>query len=344
MPALWQRTVTEWRQLTAVHRTAVDRRWAPDANDEYLFYQTLVASWPAEDPGAPIPTEAAPEFVARVRAYMQKAIREAKLHTSWINQHAAYEDAVSRFVDTALTGSAGHAFLSVSLPFIRRIAHAGMVNSLAQVVLKVASPGVPDFYQGTETWQLDMADPDNRRPVDFGGRHAMLCELMPWVRRIEALADSTTDVPSGDIAQYVGQLLAAWPDARIKMFVTACALRLRRRESPVFIDGRYLALRTEGPESAHLVTFARHHGAKLVVAAVPRLTSDKQLASSASQSAESVWDGTRLFLPPGTSGIRHLFTGERIVADATGEYVQAADLFRRCPVALLTADNAETNP
>ncbi len=87
MPALWQRTVLEWRQLNAVHRTAVDRKWAPDANDEYLFYQTLVASWPAEELDAPIPTEAAPELVARLRAYMQKAIREAKLHTSWINQN-----------------------------------------------------------------------------------------------------------------------------------------------------------------------------------------------------------------------------------------------------------------
>jgi (1->4)-alpha-D-glucan 1-alpha-D-glucosylmutase len=285
--------------------------------------------------------EAPPEFVVRVLAYMQKAIRESKFHTSWINQHGAYEDAVSRFVETALTGSAGQAFLSISLPFIRRIAVGGMMNSLAQVVLKIASPGVPDFYQGTETWQLDMADPDNRRPIDFDRRQAILCELLPWISRVEALVESTADDASGEIEQYVRHLLAGWPDARIKMFVMALALRLRRREPSLFIDGDYVALRTEGPESAHIVAFARYYGTRLVVAAVPRLMSHTHLASPASQFPASVWDGTRLVIrPSGVKGFRHLFTGERIFPDATGEYLQTTDLFRTCPVALLIADDA----
>jgi (1->4)-alpha-D-glucan 1-alpha-D-glucosylmutase len=345
MPALWQSTVSEWRQLNAVHRTAVDRRWAPDANDEYVFYQTLVASWPAEDLDAPTPTEAAPELVARLLAYMQKAIREAKLHTSWINQHDAYEDAVSRFVVTSLTGSAGYAFLKAALPFIRSVALAGMVNSLAQLVLKVASPGVPDFYQGTETWQLDMADPDNRRPVDFAGREAMLCELMPWIRRVEELAaDSVDDVPGREVERYVRRLLATWPDGRIKMFLTTCALRLRRRWSEAFIHGTYEPLRVDGPESEHIVAFARHRGTSFVVAAVPRLTSHRHLVGSASQFATDVWADTRLFLPPSSAiGLRHAFTGERMLPDATGGYLLAAELFRACPVALLAGENADAD-
>src|SRR4029079_6313174 len=161
VPMDWRHSVSEWRKINAVHRTAVDRAYAPDANDEYLFYQALVGSWPAEPVTAPPPVEAPPELVARLRGYMQKAIKEAKTHTSWFNQGGAYEDAVAKFVDTTLHGSAASRFLQSFVPFVRRGAHGGMVNSLAQLVLKVASPGVPDFYQGTEFWQLDMADPDN---------------------------------------------------------------------------------------------------------------------------------------------------------------------------------------
>src|SRR5262249_21679916 len=160
---------------------AVDRRTAPDTNDEYLFYQALVGCWPPEAVNAPICEEAPPDLVSRLRMYMQKAIKEAKTHTSWISQSNAYEDSVSRFVETTLTGSAGQRFLASFVPFVRPVARAGMVNSLAQLVLKIASPGVPDFYQGTETWQLDLADPDNRRPVDFHAREGMLNDLMPWI-------------------------------------------------------------------------------------------------------------------------------------------------------------------
>src|SRR4029079_14876277 len=142
--------VSEWRKINAVHRTAVDRKFAPDANDEYLFYQALVSTGPAELPNGPIPAEAPAGYVARIRGYIQKAIKEAKTHTSWFNQGGAYEDAVARFVDTTLHGSAARRFLKSVVPFLRRGAHGGMVNSLAQLVMKVTSPGVPDFYQGTE--------------------------------------------------------------------------------------------------------------------------------------------------------------------------------------------------
>jgi (1->4)-alpha-D-glucan 1-alpha-D-glucosylmutase len=147
MPASWRHSVAEWRKINAGHRTAVDRASAPDANDEYLFYQALVGTWPAERLDAPLPVEAPAELVSRLRAFMQKAIKEAKTHTSWFNQGGAYEDAVARFVETTLRGSAARRFLKSFVPFVRRVSVGGMVNSLAQLVLKVASPGVPDFIK-----------------------------------------------------------------------------------------------------------------------------------------------------------------------------------------------------
>src|SRR5262249_2343981 len=214
---------------------------APDATDEYLFYQALLGAWPAERLEAPLPVEAPPDLVARLRAYMLKAIKEAKTHTSWFNQGGAYEDAVARFVETVLRGSAARRFLKSFVPFVRRLSLGGMVNSLAQLVLKVASPGVPDFYQGTEFWQLDLADPDNRRPIDFRARESALGVLSRGIEGVEGQIDAGAAERGCDpeMEAFVGDLLRNWPDARIKMLVTACALRLRRRDPMLFIEGGY---------------------------------------------------------------------------------------------------------
>jgi (1->4)-alpha-D-glucan 1-alpha-D-glucosylmutase len=333
----WRDALALWRTINAPHRTAVDRGPAPDANDEYLFYQTLLGAWPAETADRPIPSEAPPELVARFQAQMQKAIKEAKTHTSWFNRNTAYEDAVSRFVSSTLTSPSACAFLGNFVPFARRIARAGMVNSLAQLVLKIASPGIPDFYQGTELWQLDMADPDNRRPVDFGCRAAMLETLMPWIRRAEI--DDTEPGPQDVVEReaWLRLLLANWPDARIKIFLMACMLRLRGREVALFLHGEYVPLRAEGSGAHRLVSFARSHGAKAAVVAVPRLTSERVLAHP-DWAPREIWEDTCVVLPANLSGrtFRNLFTGGPV--RATDGRVPAATLFCACPVALLVAE------
>jgi (1->4)-alpha-D-glucan 1-alpha-D-glucosylmutase len=220
-----------------------------------------------------------------------------------------------------------------------------LVYSLAQLVLKVASPGIPDFFQGTETWHLAMADPDNRRPVDFACREAMLGGLMPWIRRAESAgSDPQRDGQICELEEHVGELLAAWPDARIKLFVMACALRLRRREPSLFTLGRYEALRSDGPQADHLVSFARHQGDTSVIVAVPRLMSQRLPPDLELPTGPDVWEGTRLSLGSRRpTEFRHLFTGASVQPDATGEYLAAADLFRTCPVALLVgADSGST--
>jgi len=341
IPTLWRRSVSEWRKINAVHRTAVDRAAAPDANDEYLFYQALIGTWPAEPLQAPLPSEASPEFVSRMRGFMQKAMKEAKTHTSWFNQGGAYEDAVARFVETTLRGSAARRFLKSFVPFARRVSAGGMVNSLAQVVLKVASPGVADFYQGTEFWQLDLADPDNRRPVDFRKRESTLAALLPWIERVEQRTGPSTASCGCDPAMeaFVSNLLDNWPDARIKMFVTACALRLRRRESLLFVEGTYDSLRAEGSEAMHVLGAARTLGEKILIAAVPRLMNHELPDGPLIPLGSDVWKDTRLFLPApaSSSTFRHVFTGAKLKPDQNGALL-AADLFRTWPVALLERD------
>ena len=178
-----------------------------------------------------------------------------------------------------------------------------MVNSLAQLVLKVASPGVPDFYQGTEFWQLDLADPDNRRPVDFRARESVLDAMMPWIERVECpnptLAACGCDT---ELETYVSDLVANWPDARIKMFVMACALRLRRREPLLFAEGSYQPIRAEGAEAPHLVAFARTLGTTTVIAVVPRLMNRGLPEGPQIPVGAEVWKDTRLFLSPESTG------------------------------------------
>ena len=170
VPAAWAAEVRRWRALARRFKVDVDGRAAPDANDEYLFYQTLVGAWPAREDDEPLET-----LTERLGAYMEKATKEAKRHTSWVNPSAGYDAATRGFVTGLL--APGGAFLSAFRPFQRLVAAHGAVNSLAQTLLKIVAPGIPDFYQGTELWELSLVDPDNRRPVDFARRRALLDAL-----------------------------------------------------------------------------------------------------------------------------------------------------------------------
>ena len=175
-----------------------------------------------------MPERAPDDLVDWLASYVQKAAREAKVHTSWIHENEEYGRAVGQLVRRTLTGHTAPRFMAAFVPFQRRVAQAGMVNSLAQLVLKLASPGVPDFYQGTELWDLSLVDPDNRRPVDFTARQALLDGLGPTIDRLETGRGATDDV---------ADLLERWSDGAIKLFVTACGLRFRREHAGLLLSG-----------------------------------------------------------------------------------------------------------
>ncbi len=236
----WTSLVGRWKALNAPHITTRRGIRAPSAALEYMLYQALIGAW----------QETIDEsFVARMKAYALKAVREAKLETSWLNPYEHYEQGVTSFIDRILDPTLSADFLGSLAPFARRTALLGALNSLSQITLKAMMPGVPDFYQGTEFWDLSLVDPDNRRPVDFTAREAALATLRnpDW----KALAH-------------------AWPDGRLKLAWTKALLGLRHALPRVFAHGDYLPLQTHGLHREHVIAFARVHKRDAVIVAVTR--------------------------------------------------------------------------
>ncbi len=292
----WEETVQRWRERNRSKKRAVAGRAAPDGNAELLLYQTLVGIWPL-DRGV------TDDLRERLQGYMLKALREAKAETSWLRPSQAYEDATRAFVDAILDDDD---FTRELAALDGRVAVHGAVNALAGVVLKMAVPGVPDIYRGCEVWDLSLVDPDNRRPVDFARRRALLGEL-----------------PGAAPAE----LVAHWRDGRIKLLVTTRALHLRRRLPELFARGEYLPLDATGRHAAHVVTFARRHEGRWAVALAPRLT----VALGPGFPIGPVWGDTSIRLPRAAPGRwRDALTGREVAT------LRIADVLAELPVALLT--------
>jgi (1->4)-alpha-D-glucan 1-alpha-D-glucosylmutase len=299
LPQEWQAALGRWGRLNAPKKAVVEDHPAPSRNDEYLLYQTLLGAWPAE----PLKPAGREHFRGRIAAYMQKATKEAKVHTSWINPNEEYDAAVRQFVARLLPDTADDPFLADLLALQRRVAYFGYFNSLSQVLLKLTSPGVPDLYQGTELWDFSLVDPDNRRPVDYRRRQDVLNELQG---RIDRAGD--------DLAPLAGELLVNLPDGRIKAYVTYRTLRFRREQERLFSHGDYLPLEATGARRDHVCAFARSAGDQAVLVIVPRLIVGLTGGAERPPLGSEVWGETRLLLPPHLAGgnYRHLFTGEAI--------------------------------
>jgi len=310
--------------LNRNYRTVVDGEPAPDRNDEYRFYQALIGIWPADIDG---PIRLAPRaIIERLQAYMIKAVKEAKLHTSWLTPNQGYENAVTTFVEAVLTDPR---FLESFLRFQSRVAVSGMVNSLAQVTLKLGCPGVADFYQGNELWDQSLVDPDNRRPVDFERRRQMLAE----VDHLLAL----------DVAQRtaaIAERLRAWQDGGIKLVVTAAGLRLRRERPDLFLSGEYLPLVTESTVGASIVAFARMHGDSVALFVAPRFSASLIDEQHPMPVGVERWKTTRVLLPDAMTdrSFRNVLTGAEVTPVVTDSqaWVFAGQLFETVPVAILT--------
>ena len=256
IPRQWSQKVNLWMRINSSAKTRTQDGNAPDRSDEYIYYQTLVSAWPAGQVQVPS------EFVDRIRQYLAKATKEKKIHTSWITPSAEYDAAVAEFVESTLMGTRAKPFLAQFMQFQRRVAELGMINSLSQLTLKITSPGVPDFYQGSELWDLNLVDPDNRRPVDFSVRRQMLAMIA---------ASLNEPPPCCAKLKLATELLADWKTGAVKLFVTAQGLGLRKRNPGLFLEGQYVPLTATGPAAANIVAFARTLQGKVVVAVTPRL-------------------------------------------------------------------------
>lgn len=325
IPGEWYRAIRRWRDLNRSAKTQLGGRYAPDANEEYLLYQTLVGAWPL----FPMNPDEHQAYIRRIDAYMQKALHEAKVHTSWVNPNSEYERAVTRFVERVLHGSAANVFLEDLRAFQAPIAKAGMWNSIAQLVLKIASPGVPDFYQGNDLWAFDLVDPDNRRPVDYKLRKQLLTTLREQSGKDRlALIDRLRQNPC---------------DGAIKLYITSEALRFRREHRELFEEGSYAGLTAQGNRARNIVAFSRWTPNQTLVAATGRFF--LKLSTFNNDPIGDVWADTTIALPKKSKHLtyRNILTGEPMKAEQReDEFVlRASHLFSRWPVALLFAENAD---
>ena len=332
MPVAWSKAVGTWMRINGRNRVKLHGAWAPDRNDEYLFYQVLIGAWPAESMQSPIANGACADLTERLVAYMEKAAREAKVHTSWIEENPEYLRALVRFVKETLAGQTARRFLTSFVPFQRRVAQVGMVNSLSQLVLKLASPGVSDFYQGTELWDLSLVDPDNRRVVDFAARQHLLAELRSVLERLEHEPDATAE-------REVQDLLTHWSDGRIKLFVTTCGMRFRRQHRALMLHGAYAPLEVDGEGANHVVAFARHDDSGTLLVIAPRLVVPLVTQKRPLPIGPDAWAASQIVLPAAARSrrYRHVITGEWCETASDRSSLSMAAALRICPVALLWA-------
>lgn len=313
IPDAWRDGVARWSSLNAAFRTELPDGPAPDPVLEWMFYQALAGAWPAEwiDAEAPPDAGALDALCARMRAYMEKAVREAKLRTSWTNPNDGYEKAVAAFVAAALS-DAGRAFRDDFVQVCRPAWIAGALNSLAQLAVKLAAPGVPDFYQGTELWDFSLVDPDNRRTVDFAARAA----LAGSVRERDAEA-----------------LIADWRSGAPKLALMLAGLRLRNADPELFAAGDYVPLTADGSRGAHVAAFARTRSRAFAVAVVPRFAVGLTADAKRPHVPKEAWGDTVLPFPEGLRGrpLRDAVTGET----HGGDGIILREALGRFPVALL---------
>ncbi|MBF2026076.1 MAG: malto-oligosyltrehalose synthase [Oscillatoriales cyanobacterium C42_A2020_001] len=311
LPDEWDQQINTWSAINRGLRRDRNGLAMPARNDEYFLYQTLVGSFPFAQHEHEF-------FVQRVKDYMTKAIREAKAHTAWLRPDSEYEEACTTFVENVLDPGVSKQFLEAFFPFQQRIAYYGMFNSLSQTLLKLASPGVPDFYQGTELWELSMVDPDNRRPIDFEQRRSYL--------------DSIQEQAKTDILGLIEELLHIKTDGRIKLFLTTQGLKTRSQHRDLFLNGDYLPLEVQGSFANHIIAFARRYQDQWAIAIAPRFLT-KLIQVNENPLGEAVWQDTHLHLPADAPiHWKHAFTEQPL---QSSDRLLVGNALAQFPVALL---------
>ena len=321
IPDEWRKHLIYWRRLNKKNKVVIDGKFVPDLNEEYLLYQTLIGAWPIGQ----MNEDEYEIFKKRIKDYMLKASKEAKVNTSWINPNTIYEDALIVFIERIMNNPSDNKFLKDLLPFQKQISHYGMFCSLSQTLLKITSPGVPDFYQGTEIWNLSLVDPDNRRPVDYSIRTRML----------EEIKKRETEITLRELAR---DLVADKDNGMIKLYLIYKALHYRRKNREIFERGEYLTIEVMGEKANNVCAFARRIGNSTVLVVAPRFFAGLMQQEDLPFGKE-VWKDSFIVVPFDTPGVRYqnIFTGETLTAvsykGATVLYL--SEIIANFPVALM---------
>ncbi len=321
IPDRWRQAVTRWARMNERHKQRCSDVLAPDRNDEYLLYQTLVGALPFDE-------SEYDSFSQRLQDYMVKAVREAKTHSDWVQPNEPYEDACRQFVDRILDRTRENRFWADFLPFQREVSEYGIYNSLSQTTLKIACTGLPDFYQGSELWDLNLVDPDNRRPVDFEKRMRLLKEVQGL-----RIADGGWRIrDAAHNSQY--------DDGRVKLFLIYHGLRVRRENRDLFDTGDYLPTFVTGSRAQHVVAFFRSQrvtpeapsAPRYVLVVAPRFLTSLVRPGEAPL-GEPVWGDTSIKLPRDAPATWHNAITDEILR-AQGE-VSVGEVLANFPAAIL---------
>jgi (1->4)-alpha-D-glucan 1-alpha-D-glucosylmutase len=312
IPREWDRNIKSWSKTNRKKKRKIHGKSVPDRNDEYFLYQTLIGAFPFDGEGE------SQIFRERVKQYIIKAVREAKVHTAWLKPDTDYENVFVSFVEEILSPNAGNTFLSEFVSFQKKVAHYGIFNSLSQILIKITSPGVPDFYQGTELWDLSLVDPDNRRPVDFESRGAFLREIR--------------EKESGNLLDLINALLRTREDGRAKLFLIYRALKARNERPKVFRSGAYVPLEVAGRFKDHIIAFARNQGKEWAITIVPRFLTTL-IREGEDPFGLEIWEDTHISVPEGIAqGWKNMITGQQV---NNGRKVIIGGVLTHFPVALL---------
>jgi len=321
IPELWMEKVNKFSRLNKSRKAKIDNILIPDRNDEYLFYQTLIGLWPYETPEE----EEKEELISRLENYMIKALREGKVHTSWVNINEQYEQDTCEFIRKTLSSPENHPFWKEFLPFQKKIAQAGFLNSLFQTVLKLTSPGVPDIYQGSELYEFALVDPDNRRPIDYNQSRQKLEEIKHLINPVEP---EKTKLLEG---------LSPLSSGKMKLFLTANILNFRQKYQDIFRKGNYIPLETKGAKMRNIVAFARQYQEHVAVVVVPRFIYNELTENKELPIGPEIWEDTTIELPENFAGNENewenILTIEKFkIPENT---FLAGDILNRLPVAVL---------
>ncbi|MGB3508914.1 MAG: malto-oligosyltrehalose synthase [Microcoleaceae cyanobacterium] len=321
IPEEWENYLQKWQEINAPQKDSVEGLDVPAPNDEYFLYQTLLGAFPFNQ-------SEYPSFVERIKEYMIKAIREAKVHTGWLRPDSGYEDGLIKFVDRLLKDSEDNEFLPAFRPLQQKVQYYGIFNSLSQTFLKITSPGVPDFYQGTELWDLSLVDPDNRRPVDFEKSSEFIQEIKTRIK--------------SDILGLITELLETPETGKIKMFSVYQALQARREYLELFQRGDYQKLVVLGSLKEHIVAFSRKWGDTTAIIIAPRLLTNL-VKEGEYPLGEQVWQETRICLPSGSSLVwKNVITQQELKGEQE-DTLWIRNVLNDFPVALLINHQGETN-
>jgi (1->4)-alpha-D-glucan 1-alpha-D-glucosylmutase len=286
----------------------------PEKNDEYFLYQTLIGAFPFYE-------EEYDNFVTRIKNYMIKAVREAKVHTNWLKPDTDYEEAFISFIDEILKTSKNQ-FLDEFLPFQKKVAYYGIFNSLSQALIKITSPGIPDLYQGTELWDLNLVDPDNRCPVDFEKRKRFLRDIKEKERE--------------NILNLMNELISTKEDGGIELFLLYKALRERNEKKELFEKGDYTAIEVNGKYKDRIVAFGRNLENTWAITIAPRLLTSL-IKKGEYPLGRQIWGDTHIVLPEGFPSLwKDAITAQTLEGEKT---LTIGEILKHFPVALLISEN-----